>query len=85
MAKMTQDEKRWRAEDDARTLAQAQEVIVDKPRLTAAKKAAKSMVNEQQKRVDGLKKVVSVKPIAKKATSKTSTSKRGSSVKRGKK
>lgn len=37
---MSADEKRWRAESDANTLARAQEIMADRGRHTAAKSHA---------------------------------------------
>lgn len=42
------DEARWRAEDDMRTLARAEEVKADPKRLAAAKKMAKTKLAEMQ-------------------------------------
>lgn len=42
------DEARYRAEDDMRTLARAQEVMADPKRLAAAKKMAKEKLAEMQ-------------------------------------
>ncbi len=46
--KMTAQEKQWRAEDDARTLAEAGVILQDKTRMSAAKKAAQTMAAEAQ-------------------------------------
>lgn len=54
---MALDEKRWRQEDDARTLARAEEIKKDAARLRGAKAAAKRIVQEQNKSVEALKKV----------------------------
>lgn len=51
------DEKRWRQEDDARTLARAEEIKKDAARLRGAKAAARRIVQEQNKSVEALKKV----------------------------
>jgi len=42
------DDAKWRAEDDMRTLARAQEVMADPKRLAAAKKCAKEKLTEMQ-------------------------------------
>lgn len=42
------EEARWRAEDDMRTLARAEEVKADPKRLAAAKKMAKTKLAEMQ-------------------------------------
>lgn len=54
---MELDEKRWRQEDDARTLARAEEIKKDAARLRGAKAAARRIVQEQNKSVEALKKV----------------------------
>ena len=54
---MALDEKRWRQEDDAHTLARAEEIKKDAARLRGAKAAAKRIVQEQNKSVEALKKV----------------------------
>lgn len=41
-AKLTAEDKKWRARDDVRTLADAKAISKDKPRFAAAKKEAKS-------------------------------------------
>ena len=45
----TQEEKRWKAEQDARTLADAQRIKEDKPRLNAAKQVAKENIEDMNK------------------------------------
>lgn len=50
-------EARWRAEDDARALAQAEEVKADKARLSKAQEAAKKMADEDAARVRAMRKV----------------------------
>lgn len=42
------DDSKWRAEEDMRTLARAQEVMADPKRLAAAKKCAKERLAEMQ-------------------------------------
>ncbi len=42
------DDSKWRAEDDMRTLARAQEIMADKKRLAAAKACAKEKLAEMQ-------------------------------------
>jgi hypothetical protein len=60
--KMTAEEKRWRAQDDAHALAAAEEILADKNRLAAAKKEAQKMaqaaVNQANKYVSVAKKTV---------------------------
>jgi len=46
--------KKWQAQDDARTLAQAQEIAMDKARMRMATKAANQMAKEAQAHADKL-------------------------------
>ena len=59
MAKETeaQRETRWRAEEDARTLARYTEIMSDKKRVNAATKIAQKEANELTKRANAMKKV----------------------------
>ena len=50
-------DKKWRAEDDARTLAEAERIKVDKSRMDAASTAAKRMADEEAERTQALRKV----------------------------
>ena len=52
--KMTADEKRWRAESDAETMARYQEIMQDKNRRSAAIKAAKTKATELTKRAQAM-------------------------------
>ena len=45
---MDADERRWRAESDARSLAEAEEINKDPERIKAATEAAKVMAEEKQ-------------------------------------
>lgn len=54
--KMTAEEKKWQAEDDARTLARYQELLQDKTRLNNAKKEAKNQAQQLNKQVQMLNK-----------------------------
>lgn len=65
---MTADDKRWRAESDANTLAEAQVIAGDPERMAAAKTAAKHIADERSEQLQGLRKVA-----AKKADSKPYT------------
>lgn len=60
-AKMTKEEKarelKWRAEDDARIMAQYQEILNDKARLNRATKEASRQAQELQKRANAMKNV----------------------------
>ena len=46
VSKMTAQEKKWRAESDARTLAEAQKILQDKARSKAAKSAAMNLAKD---------------------------------------
>lgn len=65
--KLTANDKKWMAQDDARTLAQAEAIKADPKRVAAAKKEAANMVKEQEQRTKALKTVAN-KPV--KQTSK---------------
>lgn len=47
--KMSEDEKEWRAEDDARTLIEYQKIYKDKKRMEEAKKKLKEKQEEIEK------------------------------------
>jgi len=55
------DEKKWRAESDARTLIEAEAIRLDKKRLSTATKAAKSLANEKQKEAQAARKIARIK------------------------
>lgn len=80
--KMTAEQERWRAEDDARTLAYAQEIAEDKSRLTKAKRAAQKMASDTAKRAQAMLKVSKTPPakknkvVKKKAAPKRAAAKR---------
>lgn len=57
MASISADEKRWRAESDARALAEANIIQSDSARLKAAQAAAKRMAAEQMKHASAIQKV----------------------------
>jgi len=50
-------EEDWRRRDDARILVTAEKIKADPERLSAAKAAAKQMVEEEQKELSSLRKV----------------------------
>ena len=58
---MTKEEKQrelqWRAEDDARVMAQYQEIMNDKTRMNRAVKVAKKQADDLQKRTNIMKQV----------------------------
>ena len=66
MAKISKSELDWRAEDDARVLAQYQEILLDKARLSRAKKAATKEVVNLSNRLQIMKKVSATKSTTKK-------------------
>lgn len=61
MLKLTIEQRKWQAEDDARTLASAEEIKVNKSRMSAATKRAKVMVTEQTKQLNSIKKIAKKK------------------------
>lgn len=56
--KMSEEQLKWRAEEDARTLERYQEIINDKARLDRAMKAAKETVDNLQERAAALSKSI---------------------------
>lgn len=66
MTKINKSELDWRAEDDARVLAQYQEILLDKARLLRAKKAATKEVTNLSNRLQIMKKVSATKSTNKK-------------------
>ncbi len=58
MAKeLSAEEKKWRAESDARTLAEAEAIKADPKRLKVAQGAAKEMAEEEERRAKAMKAV----------------------------
>ena len=57
MAKLSNDEKKWQAEDDARTMARYEEIMADSARRARAVKAAKDMASDLNKRASAMNKV----------------------------
>ena len=55
---MEAEEKKWQAENDARTLAEADVINNDPERLEAAQKAAKEMLAEQKRQTEAMEHVV---------------------------
>lgn len=62
MPKTTQDRK-WEAENDARTLTEADTIKKDSSRLRAASGAARRMAKEEKVRLDSLRKVAGLKSV----------------------
>lgn len=56
-AKISAEERRWRAEDDAETLARYQAIVEDKNRLREATKVAKQKATDLQRRANAMSKV----------------------------
>jgi len=54
--KMSAEEKKWQAESDARTLAEAEVIGSDKGRLSEAVKAAARLAADAMKRAEAMKK-----------------------------
>jgi len=50
-------EAQWRAEDDARTLARAEEIKADETRMNNAKEAAVKMVEREKEEIQAMAKV----------------------------
>ena len=63
-------EKDWMAEDDARTMAQYEEIIADSQRRARAVKAAKDMASDLNKRANAMNKAASNKSKATSTRSK---------------
>lgn len=58
---LTEQEKKWRAEDDAYHLAQARVIQEDKERFAASQKVAQQQANELKQRANALEKVAKTK------------------------
>lgn len=56
--KLSEDELRWRAEEDARTLGRYQEIINDKDRLNRALKVAEKQADDLTERASALRKSI---------------------------
>jgi len=59
--KLSEQEKRWRAEDDAYHLAQARVIQEDKERLAAAQKVAQQRADNLKQEAKALEKVAKPK------------------------
>lgn len=66
---LTAEDKKWRAEDDARTLAQSEVVKSDPERLNAAKEAAKKMAEEDMEKAKAMSHVAGIKGTKKQDSS----------------
>lgn len=58
---MKAQERKWLAQDDARIMAQYEEIMKDKSRKARAIKEAQSQANDLQKRANAMKSVASKK------------------------
>lgn len=75
MASTIKSEKDWMAEDDARTMAQYEEIMADSQRKARAVKAAKSMATDLNKRASAMNKVAGSKSPSK-SSSKSKSKKK---------
>jgi hypothetical protein len=66
------EEKKWQAQDDAHTLARANEIKKDSSRMKAAQVEASKMYEEQKKRADSLKSIAAKTNSTKQSKSNTS-------------
>lgn len=62
--RLTKQEREWRSEDDARTLANAKVIVNDPARLVGAKGAAARMAEDDKKEASALDDVAKLKPNA---------------------
>ena len=61
MSKISSNEKKWQAEEDAYTMARYEEIMSDSSRRNAAIKAAKEKASDLNKRANAMNKVASTK------------------------
>lgn len=57
MTKLSRNEQKWQAEDDARTMAVYQEIINDKARMNRAVKVARQQAQNLAKRANAMQNV----------------------------
>uniref|UniRef100_A0A6M3KC71 Uncharacterized protein n=1 Tax=viral metagenome TaxID=1070528 RepID=A0A6M3KC71_9ZZZZ len=69
-AKLTKEDKKWRAESDARTLSEAVIIKEDRERLRLASEHAKTLANNVREQAKNLDKVSRMKPRPKKSSSR---------------
>ena len=62
-AQIAREDKKWRAQDDARTLAEAQSIKKDPARMKAAVQEAKKMADDEAARAQSLRKVANLNPV----------------------
>ena len=63
---LTAEDKRWRAESDARTMAEYEQIMGDASRRRAAVSAAKAMATDLNKRASAMNRVAGTKTTSKK-------------------
>lgn len=56
------DNAKWERENDARTMAEAEAIKMDKKRLAGARKEAKKMAVDKMREAQGMKKVAGLAP-----------------------
>lgn len=61
MAKISSNERRWQAESDARTMAQYQEIMADKARMSRAIKEAQKQAKDLNSRAAVMSRVASTR------------------------
>ena len=61
MAKISNNDKKWQAEEDAYTMARYEEIMADSARRSAAIKAAKEKASDLNKRASAMSKVAGTK------------------------
>ena len=61
MSKISSNEKKWQAEEDAYTMARYEEIMSDSARRNAAIKAAKEKASDLNKRANAMNKVAGSK------------------------
>lgn len=60
--RLSAEDKKWRAEEDARTLARAEEILNDNPRLKSATDRARELAWEARVKANSLAKVANKTP-----------------------
>lgn len=70
MAISKKEEQKWQAQDDARVMAQYQEIISDKARMGRAVKEATKQASDLSKRANAMKTAASIKSAGGRVTRK---------------
>lgn len=73
---LSAQDKRWRAEEDARTLAETRVIVKDAERLTAAREAATRMAAEQTEKAKAMRTVANSKGLPRPDGAGTGTGRR---------